>query len=86
MTEKQQRVPVSVRAVIQRINRRLKKDGQKLVCHRGWLAHCQQRGKYYVVSTTTGRMIEGLVDLEKLARREHALELWEELETKEGDA
>ncbi len=86
MTEKERRVPVSVRAVIQRINRRLKKDGQLLRACRWNNWNRENFGQYYVVSTGTGRLIETNVELEKLARREHALELWEELETKKGDA
>ena len=83
MTKEEQRVPVSVRAVIQRINRRLKKDGQRLVANRAAVAGL---GAYVLASTESGRLIETQVDLEKLARREHALELWEEIEPKEGDA
>ena len=84
MTEKERRVPVSVRAVIQRINRRLKKDGLLLKTCRGnrWYSKI---GHYYLVSIKSGRLVETEIDLEKLARREHALELWEELNTK-GDA
>ena len=78
------RLPVTRRAVIQRINRRLKKYGQLLLARRGHGDQCET-GHYYLVSTDEGRLIERDVDLEKVARREGALELWEKLETKEGE-
>lgn len=85
MTEKQERISVTARAVIQRINRRIKPGRQRLLAARGNRDEAQT-GHYYLVSTETGRLIETHIDLEKLARREHALELWEELEPKEGEA
>ena len=86
MTEKEQRVPVSVRAVIQRINRRLKSQGQLLKTRRS-SSFCRiALGRYFIVSIKSGRLIETNCCLEKLARRENALELWEEIEPKEGDA
>ena len=86
MTDKEKRVPVSVRAVIQRINRRLKGEGQLLKTCREGRNRPAGTGQYYIVSTRCGRLIETNCCLEKLARRENALELWEDIQPKEGGA
>ncbi len=86
MTEKEQRVPVTVRAVIQRINRRLEKDGQRLKASRFATSYRADIGLYFIVSIKSGRLIETRIILEELARREHALDLWEEIQPKEGEA
>ena len=46
MTTKTQTVPVTLRALIQRINRVLRKDQEQLKTSRGWQAQAQ--GDYYV--------------------------------------
>jgi hypothetical protein len=68
-----QKVPVSKRAVIQRINRHIAADGLVLKSMRG-------RGKssYFVLNTETS-MVE-FVEPEAYARRLHLLGDWEEVD------
>ena len=82
------KVTVSERALCQRINRRLKQDGEKLCTARSESTK-EQLGEYYVVET--GRavypktpMSSGVVytdvDLVKLGRKLGVLQPWEDLE------
>jgi hypothetical protein len=82
-----QKVPVTERALIQRINRRLKQDGEKLCAARG--EGVQQRlGRFYVVETghhvrpknhLSSGVVHTDVDVEKLAAKLGLLKPWEML-------
>ncbi len=75
-------VPVGERALIARINRKLKPEGEKLKKLRGerWL---NDLGQYYVVNEHFNRVEQQHVDLEELARACGALEAWEHLADEE---
>ena len=65
-------VPVTVRALLQRVNRRLRADDQKLVTARGERVRTEL-GNYYLLDTARNRIIEQHVDLGELAREVGAL-------------
>ena len=71
-------VPVGERALIARINRKLKPEGEKLKKLRGerWL---NDLGQYYVIDVTQNSLLHPDVDLEGFARECGALEDWEHL-------
>jgi hypothetical protein len=71
------KVKISRRALIQRINRRLR-PGRKLRVSRG--VEEQQVGRYYVVDPDEGSVIQRMVDIEGLGRSLGVLRGWEELE------
>jgi hypothetical protein len=88
--ESRPKVKISERALFQRINRRLKLDGEKLCTARSESAK-EELGQYYVVETghhvrPKGAVSSGVVyvdvDLEKLAQKLGVIQLWEELEEK----
>jgi len=65
-------IQISYRALLTRIDRRLRKDGRRL--------RADRRGgdvAYLVVDIKGRRVIEQNVDLEKLARKLDVLEPWE---------
>jgi hypothetical protein len=78
------KVPVSERALIARINRKLKQEGRQLKTKRGnWREDIS--GPYYVLDVKRNAIVAGgsahsRVDLEKLGRECGALEKWEVLE------
>ncbi len=75
---KKQRVPVTGRALIQRINRRLARDSKQLKTSR--TANTQEMvGKYFVVDTFRNAVIDTNVDLEALGRKLEVLQAWEEV-------
>jgi hypothetical protein len=65
---------VSARAVIQRINRKLKPDDEVLKAGRGRLA-----GQYYIINFNRNWLVHEDVDLEALGRELGALEPWEKV-------
>jgi hypothetical protein len=70
------KAPVSVRAVIGRINRKLAKEKQTLHKARDG----SQIGPYFIVQDRTSSVIaHGINDIEQLARDKGALRAWEEL-------
>lgn len=76
-----ERVPISLRALIQRINRRLKHEGRY---GQGLRKSRSQRwysdlGDYYIVDFDTNFIVAGHVNLEEYGREIGALELWEYL-------
>ncbi len=77
------RVPVSARALLQRINRRLVKDDGMVKATRGnrWR---HELGDFYTVDIKRNAIIEKDVDLEALGRKMKALQRYERL-VKEGD-
>ena len=76
------RVPVSVRALLQRINRRLVKDDTMVKATRGdrWR---HELGDFYTVNIKRNAIIEKAVDLEALGRKMKALQRYERLVTEE---
>jgi len=75
---RKQRVPVTERALIQRINRRLSRDLKQLKTSR--TANTQEMvGKYFVVDTFRNAVIETNVDPEEFGRKLEVLQLWEEV-------
>jgi hypothetical protein len=74
---KKMRAPVSLRAVIQRINRKLRPD-KTLKASRGEPARLDV-GAFYVVDHRTNAIQQRDVDLEALARELGVLKPWEEV-------
>jgi hypothetical protein len=71
-------VPVTERALIQRLNRKLQREDQELKTARG--AHMQQdAGRFYVINRKHGRVEAKHIDLEAMARKCGALQPWERL-------
>jgi hypothetical protein len=71
------KVPVSLRAVLQRINRKLRDDGEAIRAARSERAR-SDFGDYYVVSDRSG-VWPTHVDPEALAREIGVLQPWEEM-------
>lgn len=71
-------VPVSKRALIQRINRRLARDGEKLYATRGRRAF-QDLGEFHVIDVDRNFVAQKDVDLEELGRNLKVLSPWEKL-------
>jgi hypothetical protein len=70
-------VPLTERAVFQRVNRRLEKEGAKLMKARG--ESYGTVGKFYVVDRRKNMVTETHVNLGRYARKIGAIEKWEEL-------
>ena len=73
------RVPVTARALIQRINRKLAEEGEVLKAARGAKVE-QQLGTYYTLDMRTNAVVAKDVDLERLGRELGALKPFEELQ------
>lgn len=77
------KVPVSERAVIARLNRKLKADGRQLKTKRGnWRSDIS--GPYYLLDVernivVAGGSVHSRIDLEEFARKSGALQEWEVL-------
>jgi hypothetical protein len=72
-------VPVSVRAAMQRINRKLAPDGEKLLkCREGarWLSDL---GRYYILDVNRNVLLTRHVALDALGRKLKVLAPWESL-------
>lgn len=76
--KRKQTAPVTLRAVIQRINRTLKKDGGQIKAARSERAR-QSLGDFYVVDTQLNAITAHDVDPEELARELGLLMEYEEL-------
>lgn len=74
-----ERVPVSARALIQRINRKLASQNERLLASREGSRSFQDLGRFYVVDTRVNGVVEKDVDLETRARKLDALAAWERL-------
>jgi hypothetical protein len=70
------KVPVTVRAVIQRINRKLKPDLEALKVSRSERMR-QEVGWYYIIDYKMNAITHHRVDPEKLARELGVLQDWE---------
>ena len=76
---KQIQVPVSTRALVQRINRRLAGKWQRLKTTRGDRAQ-SELGDYYVIDTKHNSLVATHVNLEAYGRELGALQKWERWE------
>jgi hypothetical protein len=83
MKKAQQRtkVPVTARALVQRINRCLVRDGMKLKKTKGVQAFLTL-GDYFTIDTTGNYVIDKKVDIEYLGRKRRVLAAWERLDEK----
>lgn len=78
------KVPISERAVIARINRKLKPEGRQLKTKRGnWRSDIS--GPYYLLDIERNIVVAGgsahtRIDLEQFARKSGVLQEWEVLE------
>ena len=79
IVETSPKVSVGTRALIQRLNRRLAKDSQKLCMSRSRAAR-SEFGKFYVADTATGEIAASIIDLEGLGRDLGVLHPWEQLQ------
>ena len=77
--ETRARVPVGERSLVQRLNRRLAKDHQKLCMSRSRAAR-SEFGKFYIADTATGEVTAALLDLQGLGRDLGVLQPWEQLQ------
>jgi hypothetical protein len=71
------KVPLTARAVLQRINRKLGEQQRQLRAAQG--KERDSLGDYYVVDLKNERVRDHDVDLEALARRMGCMREWEEL-------
>jgi len=73
-----QKVPVSARALIQRINRKLQPELMKVkICRQGrWL---NELGDHFLVDLNHNAVLRKHVDLEELGKELKVLEPWESL-------
>ena len=78
MTSKKQTVPVTERALLQRVNRALPNEGKQLQKARGITARLEL-GDYYTVNVQRNFVVQKDVDLEELGRRLNALRPYESL-------
>jgi hypothetical protein len=69
---------VTVRSVIQRINRRLKPDLEMLKITRGWRLR-QEVGDYYVIDFRRNWITHKHVDPEQMGRDLGVLHAWEQV-------
>ncbi len=82
MTREEQ-VPVSERALIQRINRRLSKEDQMLCRTRErWSSDL---GRYHTIDLSRNSLVAKHINLEKLGRETGALKPWERLVDEAGE-
>lgn len=71
-------VPVTIRALVQRINRKLAADGEILKASRGERAR-KDLGEYFVLNVRAGTVTKPAADPEGLGRRLGVLRTWEHL-------
>ena len=79
MAKQLAKVPISRRALIGRINRRLRGDDLCLKTTRGEGRARRELGEYYVINVRYGGIVWANVDLESEGREHGALRDWEEL-------
>jgi len=73
------KVPVTMRALIQRINRKLAAQGEKLKTYRGGRSEVQL-GRYYIIDVRRNFLVAGNQDPEGLGRELGVLKEWEKVE------
>lgn len=80
------KVPITERALLQRINRKLKKENQVLRTARGFWAgpnwyEDNNLGRYYVIDIYQNMLVDHHVDIEEMGRDTGALAEWEALQS-----
>jgi hypothetical protein len=70
------KAPVTQRAVIQRINRKLKPDYRQVKTARGPRAE-QSLGRYYMIDSYRNAIVDTDIDLDQVARDLQVLGAWE---------
>jgi len=78
LTSMAKQVPVTKRALVQRINRALAKEGAMTKAARG-AAQSSALGDFYVVDVTKNAVITKDVDIEAYGRELGVLQAWERL-------
>jgi hypothetical protein len=80
MPKKVQKVPVSMRALIQRINRKLAKDYQRVGRKRGgtWY-QSNETQEYFLLDVYQNRVLDTDLDPEWFGRKIGVLQPWEEV-------
>jgi hypothetical protein len=73
--QKDEKVPITKRALVQRINRHLRKRNEALRGKRG-----PNTGEYYLVDFTRNALIQDGVSIDKLGRELNVLKPYERLE------
>jgi len=73
------KVKLSQRAVIQRINRKLAKQDQKLNTSRMKSAGIHDMGRYYIVDTYRNAVVDSQINLETMGRKLGAIAEYEEI-------
>jgi hypothetical protein len=77
-------VPITERALVQRLRRTLAKEGNRLLVNRGGNAHgAANVGRYYIVDENN-LMTDHDVDLVALGREMGAIRPWERLVEQDG--
>ena len=74
------KVQVTTRALVQRIDRLLAKDGQMLKKTRKKSRWFSETGEYFIINFNQNAIVAKHVDLEKLGRELGALKDYEEIE------
>lgn len=79
MAKTRSKVPITHRALVQRINRVLAKEGEQLKSYRGgkWDSDL---GRYYIIDLNRNVLVRGDVDLEALGRKLKVLAEYEAIE------
>lgn len=72
------KIPVSERALVARINRKLRQDAEALHRSRG-TRFWSDLGDYYIVDFRRNSLVRGHVDIEELAHELGVLKPWESL-------
>jgi len=75
---KQDKITISARALIQRLNRKLAPD-KMIKSNRRSERLTHQYGTYYVLDIKQKKVVQSRVDLAQLARRLGAINDWEEI-------
>jgi hypothetical protein len=76
---KETKAPVSRRALFQRVNRKLAKEGLALKKTSGQRARIDL-GEYFLIDTKRNTAVERHIDLAKFATKHGVLEPWERLD------
>jgi hypothetical protein len=73
------KVPVKKATLLARVNRKLKKDGQRLYAARSEAARAAL-GDWYILDRATRRPVKTKVDLEEIARVSETIAPYEKIE------
>jgi hypothetical protein len=78
MAKRIQKIPISMRALIARINRKLRPDDEVLRAARGARAK-QEFGGFYIINRNRELIVAHHVDPEDMGRKLNAMREWEQL-------